>query len=83
MFFEGRRLSLINLFQLMSMGLLYVEEKRSSVLLEMNEHTVGQYALFDLLLFWRFIFEFDFDDTLFDPVHFHRSILWWFFFGYR
>ena len=43
--FEGRRLLLINLFQLMSTFLLYVEQEYASVIMKMDEYTAGQYAL--------------------------------------
>ena len=39
-FFEGRRLSLITLFQLMAMFLLYVEQKTAAIILKIDEHTV-------------------------------------------
>ena len=45
-FIERRRFSLVTLFQLMSMFLLYVEQKFAAVLLKLDEYTVGQYVLF-------------------------------------
>ena len=49
-FFERRRLSLVILFQMMSMFLLYVERKTTALLLKLDEHTVGQYVVLFLIV---------------------------------
>ena len=45
-FFAQRRVSLVILFQLMSLFLLYVEQSTAALVLNLDEHTVGR--LFNL-----------------------------------